>query len=387
MSVKCHSAIAYRPEFLKYDFGPQHPLRPERITASLNLLSEAGIWDPDSDVVSPPAASNAALELVHDPSYVRAVEEASSGFDSRTPAELAGFGLAAGDNPAFPGMHAAAAFVSGGSVETTRRLMNGELEHAFNPAGGLHHAGRSRASGFCIYNDPAIAAAVAMEEFGARVMYVDFDCHHGDGVQGLFYEEPRVLTVSLHESGDYLFPGTGRVDETGAGKGQGHSVNWPAAPYTQDDSWILAIESIVVPLAERFRPDFLISSHGSDTHVWDPLTHLALTTKSFTFQAEVMHNLSHSLCDGKWLAVGSGGYDWRRVVPRSWGIVWAEMTERKLPDALPEGWRHKWQSETEETLPEKWLDSFTVEIPPDQSEMVRRMNNAALEAVRDKFDL
>jgi acetoin utilization protein AcuC len=385
MSLEPCAGIAYRPEFLAYDFGPRHPLRPERITASLDLLNEAGMWDSARETVEPEVASRSELELLHDPAFVTAVVDASSGFVPS--AELSRFGLSAGDNPAFPGMHEAAAFVTGGSAETVRRVMRGELEHAFNPAGGLHHASRARASGFCIYNDPAIAAAIALTEFGARVMYVDFDCHHGDGVQWLFYEEPRVLTVSFHESGDFLFPGTGSVDEIGEGKGKGFSVNWPAAPFTQDDSWIDAIQAIVPPLSEKFRPDIIISSHGADTHIWDPLTHLALTTQSFVVQAHLIHQLAHQWCEGRWLAVGSGGYDWRRVVPRSWGIVWGEMTERRLPETLPVRWRERWDSVGLEPTPERWMDDAEISVPTPKVDAATRMNRGTLEAVRRRFHL
>jgi acetoin utilization protein AcuC len=387
MSSTPRVAIAYRPEFLAYDFGPQHPLRPERITASLDLLEEAGIWDPSKETVEPKAAAKEELELLHDPTYVSAVVKASTRSDFVAPDELARFGLSAGDNPAFLGMHEAAAFVTGGSIETARRLMRGDLEHAFNPAGGLHHANRARASGFCIYNDPALAAAVALEEFGARVMYVDFDCHHGDGVQWLFYQEPLVMTVSFHESGDFLFPGTGSVNETGEGKGKGYSVNWPAAPFTRDECWIEAIETIVPLLAQRFRPDIVISSHGADTHIWDPLTHLALTTRSFVSQAALIHQLAHQYCEGRWLAVGSGGYDWRRVVPRSWGIVWAEMSERILPDVVSEDWTKRWESPRVGPMPMRWMDAAEVSAPVAKGNGTARLNQASVRAVREIFNL
>jgi acetoin utilization protein AcuC len=331
--VHHQAAIVYDPSLLSYDFGLQHPLRPERITASFDLLEEAGLWDRESETLVPPVCPREVLELVHDSAYIRAVEEAGSGLLPRE--ELARYGLLPGDTPAFPGMHEAAARVTGGSVVAMRAIMNGGLIHAFNPAGGLHHALRARGSGFCVYNDPAVAAAVAVEEFEARVLYLDFDCHHGDGVQWLFYDEPRVLTVSFHESGRFLFPGTGNVDEIGEGAGRGFAVNVPFAPFTQNDSWLEAIHTIVPPLAERFRPDVIISAHGADTHEWDPLTHLSLTTAAFFDQAHLVHQLAHQLSEGRWLAVGSGGYDWRRVVPRSWAIMWAEMTGRPLSRHLP----------------------------------------------------
>jgi len=175
-------------------------------------------------------------------------------------------------------MHEASALVVGGTVMAARRIMDGGIRHAFNPGGGWHHALPNRASGFCVYDDPAVAAAAAVREYGARVLYADFDCHHGDGVQWSFYDDPAVLTVSFHESGRFLFPGSGDVIEVGEGAGRGFAVNVPFAPYTQDDSWMRAVDEILPEMADRFRPDILITAHGADTHVWDPLTHLSLTT-------------------------------------------------------------------------------------------------------------
>jgi acetoin utilization protein AcuC len=292
-------------------------------------------------------------------------------------AELAPFGLTArGDNPPFPDMHDAAASVAGGSISALRAVMRGEIDHAFNPAGGLHHAHRARASGFCIYNDPALAAAVAVHEFGARVLYVDFDCHHGDGVQWIFYTDPRVLTVSFHESGQFLFPSSGGVEEIGEGAGRGYSVNVPMQPFTRDASWQTAIERVLPDLAAHFRPDVIISAHGADTHAFDPLTHLELTTGSFAFQARLTHELAHSLADGRWLAVGSGGYDWRRVVPRSWAILWSEMSGRALPDELPEGWRERWTAQ--EPIPSTFMDKDLLGTSVDPYD-TERENRATLD--------
>jgi acetoin utilization protein AcuC len=379
MSLDHRFAIAYHPDFLGYDFGPQHPLRPERVTAGLGLLSASGLWSAGDETLSPPAATDQELELVHDPAFVAAIKSAGTG---RLPGvELRRFGLASSDNPAFPGMHHAAALVTGGSVAAVRQVMRGELVHAFNPAGGLHHALRGRASGFCIYNDPAVAAAVAVKEFGAKVLYLDFDCHHGDGVQWLFYGEPEVLTISFHESGRFLFPGSGDVNEIGEGPGRGYSVNIPMAPFTQDDSWIQAIQAIVPPLTELFAPDLVISSHGADTHMWDPLTHLALTTASFVAQARLVHELAHRRAEGRWLAVGSGGYDWRRVVPRSWSIVWAEMSGRELPELLPESWRAEWDGNPLEPIPKAFLDVPEMEEPTERAEDIARANQRTVRAV------
>jgi acetoin utilization protein AcuC len=357
-------SLVYHPDLLKYDFGPQHPLRPERIGLGLDLLRALDIWDEAVETCVPRAAPDGVLELIHDSAYVAAVRAAEHAVHAGS--HFGRFGLTGSDNPPFPNMHYAASLVAGGAADATRAVMRHELDHAFHPAGGLHHAQRSRASGFCIYNDPALAAAVAVEEFGARVAYIDFDCHHGDGVQWLFYDEPSVLTVSFHESGRFLFPGTGEVEERGEGDGEGYTANVPFMPFTEDASWLTAIHALVPPLVERFAPDLLLTVHGCDTHVFDPLTHLSLTTDAFVNQAQLVHELAHTQCDGRWIAFGSGGYDWRRVVPRSWAIVWSEMSGRTLPLDLPPGWLARWSSDAQEPLPKTFRDN------PDEVHSVRR---------------
>ena len=375
------AALVYHPHLLRYDFGPYHPLRPERITAGLDLLIKARLWNAEAELLTPIPATDAELELVHDRAFIQAVQRAGGGELAGTQQQVA-FGLSSSDNPPFPDMHYAAALVAGGSVQAARQIMNGALDHAFNPAGGLHHASHGRASGFCIYNDPAVAAAVAVREFGARVAYVDFDCHHGDGVQSIFYDRPDVLTVSFHESGRWLFPGTGDVDETGEAAGRGYSINVPFAPFTQDDSWLEAMHSMVPALIARFKPDLLISSHGCDTHEYDPLTHLSLSTRSFVAQAQLLHQLAHQHCDGRWLAVGSGGYDWRRVVPRSWAIVWAEMTCRQLDETLPAAWLDAWTEPGEEPLPRTFADPSEEQRQMPRKSEIDEINRAAVQAAR-----
>jgi acetoin utilization protein AcuC len=372
----CAAAIVDHPDLVTYDFGPSHPLRPERIVAGLDLLSAADIWHPAEETVRPEPSPREELETVHDPAYIQAVEAAgTTGLPAR---ELAQYGLAASDNPAFPSMHQASALVAGGSTEAARLVMAGALTHAFNPAGGLHHALPARASGFCIYNDPAVAAAVAVRGFGARVAYLDFDCHHGDGVQWIFYRDPCVLTISFHESGRYLFPGTGDVAEVGEGPGKGFSVNLPFEPFSQDRQWIEAVDAVVPALVARHKPDVLITNHGCDTHAWDPLTHLALSTASLVHQARVSHQLAHELCAGRWIAVGSGGYEWRRVVPRSWSILWAEMAGRSLPQRLPDSWRERWSAESDKAMPETFLDDESASAGWPRSREIERTNDETL---------
>jgi acetoin utilization protein AcuC len=356
-------ALVYHSDLCQYDFGPQHPLRPERIELGLDLLNALDIWQGGSETCVPIAASEELLSSIHSSDYIAAVREVDCLTSSHS--QLAHFGLTSSDNPPFPHMHYAASLVAGGAAEATRAVMRRELDHVFHPAGGLHHAQRDRASGFCIYNDPALAAAVAVEEFGARVAYVDFDCHHGDGVQWLFYDDPSVLTVSFHESGRFLFPGTGGIEERGESEGLGFAVNVPFAPFTQDASWLNAVHRLLPPLLEQFEPDLLLTVHGCDTHAWDPLTHLSLTTSAFMDQARLVHELAHRHCDGRWVAFGSGGYDSRRVVPRSWAILWSEMSGRALPNELPQAWISRWSNDEFEPLPRAFRDN------PDTAQPVR----------------
>lgn len=377
-------SLVYHPDFRLYDFGPSHPLRPERIELGLDLLASLGIWDVDAETCVPDSASEELLGLIHGSDYVSAVRSVEA--HRLTPADARRFGLSTSDNPPFPRMHYAAALVAGGAAAATRAVMRGEYDHIFHPAGGLHHAQRERASGFCIYNDPALACAVAAREFGARVAYIDFDCHHGDGVQWLFYSDPAILTVSFHESGHFLFPGTGSIDERGEGDGLGYAVNLPFVPFTQDASWSDAIHRLLPPLLGRFKPDLLITVHGCDTHAWDPLAHLSLTTASFADQAKLVHGLAHERCEGRWIAFGSGGYDWRRVVPRSWAILWAEMSGRTLPRQLPAPWLERWAAGHVDHLPDRFLDNPDT-VHPIHRDEIESENREMLRAVLDAAGL
>jgi acetoin utilization protein AcuC len=235
-------------------------------------------------------------------------------------------------------MHEAGALVVGASLVAAEEVAEGRLDHAFNAAGGLHHAMPSRASGFCVYDDPAVAIAWLLRRGVERIAYVDVDVHHGDGPQAVFYTDPRVLTVSIHESGEYLFPGTGFVSERGAGEAEGTKVNVPLPPGTGDHAWLEAFGEVVPPLVRRWRPDVLVTQLGCDTHQTDPLAHLLLTTRAYREAAAVLHELAHEAAGGRWVATGGGGYQWARVVPRAWTLYFAEMCEAELPDHLPESW-------------------------------------------------
>lgn len=353
-------AFVYSPELERYKLGEDHPLDPLRLRLTYELLRDLEIL-PDEETQLPEPAARTDLFLVHDRDYVAAVEEMSrKGIpDDRSVT----YGLGTEDNPVFRGMHEAGLLIVGGTLRAASLVMTGEVEHAAHIGGGLHHALPGRASGFCLYNDAALAVAHIKKEFGARVAYVDTDAHHGDGVQWVFYNDPQVLTVSFHETGRYLFPGTGSINESGSGSGYGYSVNVPLEAFTEDDSWIRAFRMVVPPLLRAFKPDVIISQNGCDGHRLDPLTHLLASTRLYREVPRLVHELAHEVADGRWIALGGGGYDIWRVVPRAWALLWAEMSERPLPRKLPQSWLQRWSRVSPVPLREFFCDD-PYEFPP-----------------------
>ncbi|MDP9296201.1 MAG: acetoin utilization protein AcuC, partial [Actinomycetota bacterium] len=304
-----------------YDHGPQHPLRPDRVLLTWDLIEALSLQTaPGVGVTGCEPATDEEIGLVHTERYIDATKRAGAGERG----DWWEFGFGPGDNPLFPRMHDAGALVAGATLAGARAIQEGEALHAFNAAGGLHHAMPERASGFCIYDDPAIGIAWLLangakqgsEQGLERVAYVDVDVHHGDGPQAIFWSDPRVLTISLHETGEYLFPGTGFLEERGAGDALGTKVNVPLPPGTSDEGWLNAFRAVVPPLVRDFRPDVLVSQLGCDTHVSDPLAHLRLTTRAYREVASTLHALAHETAGGRWLATGGGGYQWARVAPR-----------------------------------------------------------------------
>ena len=330
--------LVFGPRSTDYDFGPDHPLTPRRFGPGIDLLRAVGA-EPG---LAPEPAAIEDLVLCHSREYVEVVRRFSVDPFGFVGYPEAGIGL--GDNPPFPDMNDAAAAVAGGSLGAMEAILRGDVEHALHPGGGLHHAMHDRAAGFCIYNDPALAIALARRE-GLRVMYIDLDVHHGDGVQALFYDDPGVLTFSIHESGRYLFPGTGRLDELGEGVAAGTSVNVPLEPGVGERPWLMTLESLLPELAAAFGPDVIVSQHGADSHAWDPLAHLNVTTTAHGAAARLVDAIAHRFADGRWLATGGGGYDAYRVVPRTWALTWLAGAHREVPPATPPAWRERWAAE------------------------------------------
>jgi acetoin utilization protein AcuC len=369
----CTTALISTPEYQRYRFNEDHPFNPLRLQLTVELLDACGLLDADHALVPPRAATAAELATVHSPRFVAAVEAASAG--RLDPATAARFGLGTEDVPIFPGMHEAATLLVGGSLLAAELVMEGRVGHAFNIGGGLHHAGFDRAAGFCVYNDIAVACRRLVEGYGARVLYIDNDAHHGDGVQDLFYDTDRVLTVSFHETGRYLFPGAGATDERGRGDGYGFAINVPLEPFTDDASWLAGFESLVPEIARLYRPDVIVLQNGCDGHCLDPLTHLCATTRTFERVAAIVHDLAHDYCGGRLIALGGGGYDIWRVTPRAWALVWAALGGQPVPGRVPDAWRDRWAARSPVPLPAALRDD-----PADYPPLPRRPEIAAANA-------
>jgi len=310
------SAFLYHDDFMLYQFGPSHPFQPVRERLAMDTLLSLGILDSERAMgVAPSPVSMERLNRVHPPSFVSDVERQC----------IAGGLLDRGDTPGNPGLFTGALAAVGGSVRGAEGIMRGEFEHAFNPAGGLHHAHPEQASGFCVFNDLAVAARYLQREHGLqRIAIVDIDGHHGDGTQYVFYGE-SVLTISLHRYGRGFFPGTGGMEERGVDEGEGYSINLPLPAGTDDDLYLQAYRTIVLPALRAYQPQFIIHQFGADGHYKDPLVGLGLTTAGFLEISKATHALAHELCDGRYLVLGGGGYD-IDATRRTWAIMFAELT-------------------------------------------------------------
>ena len=380
--------LVFGPRSTTYDFGPSHPLTPRRFGPGIELLETVGAVPG----LAPEPASDEELAWIHDPDYVALVRSLSSRGDGlRAANTAAAHGLGPGDTPAFTGMHDASAAVAGGSLRAMEAILAGDVEHAFHPGGGLHHAMPARASGFCVYNDPALAIARARRA-GLRVLYVDLDVHHGDGVQAIHWNDPDVVTISVHETGRALFPGTGFPDELGGPAARGSKLSVPLDPGTGERGWQAAVERVVTEVADEVRPEIVVSQHGSDGHALDPLAHLRLTTTAMGAAARLVDGIAHRWAGGRWLATGGGGYDAYRVVPRAWSLVWLAGAHREAPPRIADAWIERWGPDAESfgqaPLPTTFDDPPNVGRPfgpPDDAldERARAVAEAALTAWRD----
>ena len=365
------AAFIYEDSLSRHQLRSDHPMRPARLRYTYELLHHYGAFDhPDAVLLDPRSATDQELAWLHTPEYVGAVKLLGSGSSISIDAARFGFsGL--GDNPVYPKMFEAAALSTGGSLLAAEMVADGNVRVAFNIAGGLHHAAADHASGFCVFNDPALAIHYFLGQ-GKRVAYVDIDAHHGDGVQDAFYYDDRVLTISVHESGQWLFPGTGSVAELGEGVGRGFSINLPLYPYTSDDDYVHAFGQVVPPMIEAFAPDVLVTQLGVDSYHSDPLTHLQVTTEGYI---EVVRQLAG--LGLPWLALGGGGYD-LNAVARAWTLVYGVMLDVEWPDQLPMAF-------AQEHGVHRLRDQLSPEIPSEIKIDARRYLEDTIGAIRQQI--
>jgi acetoin utilization protein AcuC len=345
-------AVVWDPALLGYDLGGEHPFNPVRLDLTVRLATEFGVLD-GVELLVPEPATDTELYRIHAEEYLAAVKLApTAGWD-------VGHGLGTADNPVFTGMHDASALVVGSTLLGARKIAEGEARRAVNIAGGLHHAMRDHAAGFCVYNDCAVAISWLLDHGFDRIAYVDTDVHHGDGVQTAFYDDPRVLTVSLHQHPFTLWPGTGYSAETGTGEAEGTAVNIPLPPGTRDPGWLRAFHAVVPSLLEVFRPQILVTQCGVDSHEEDPLADLSLSVDGHRTIYTTLRDLAERHTEGRWLAVGGGGYQLIRVVPRSWTHLLATVLDRDVKPETP--------------LPPDWVGTVlraapSAELPPEMTD-------------------
>ena len=350
--------IVWTPALLGYDFGHGHPMSPLRLKLTMDLAAALGLLDaPGVRVVGVEPASVDELLTVHSAAYVAAVRAAAATGESDGV-----HGLGTEDDPVFAGMHEAAARIVAGSLAGAAAVWSGEAVHAVNITGGMHHAMPAAASGFCVYNDAAVAIRRLLADGARRVAYVDVDAHHGDGVERVFWDDPRVVTLSVHESGRTLFPGTGHPGDIGGPGAEGTAVNLALPAGTGDAGWLRAVSAVVPPVLRGFAPDVIVSQHGCDAHASDPLANLKVSVDAQRRVTEIVHELAHEVAGGRWLALGGGGYAVVDVVPRAWSHLLAIAGHVPLDPAtpLPAAWRADVVERWGRTPPELMTDGATL---------------------------
>lgn len=369
-------AYVYSEDFMKYDFGPSHPLTPIRLKLTYELSRAKGLFnDQTIAVVSPRVAGEDEVKLFHSEEYVGLVKRMSK----------SGHGLLdLGDTPAFKGVYEASATTVGASLEAVDAVMNGRADHGMNISGGLHHAHEDRASGFCVFNDPAVSIVYLKKKYHlSRVMYFDMDAHHGDGVMYGFYSDAGVLDVDFHEDGRYLFPGTGFTSETGEKEGEGLKVNIPVPPGTGDDPYLAGFREIVPILARAYKPQFILVQCGADSHADDLLAHLQLTTRTFEEIITTLHKLAHEVASGRIVAFGGGGYNPANVA-RCWTLVAASLGEKQPSNDVPSEWKSLFRRSTGLTPPDSLRSERARGYDPEMGAGQMRRN---IEDLRKKIPL
>lgn len=346
----------YDDALLKYRFNDTHPFNQMRLKLTTDLLTDSNFLNAE-DVVKPRIATDEELALVHSEDYIEAVRAA--GHDKLSQDELSKYGLNSEDTPSFKNMHEKCAALVGATLTAVDLVMTGQTDKSLSLAGGLHHGFSGKASGFCVYNDTAIACEYITKKYGKKVLYIDTDAHHGDGVQWIFYNRNDVVTYSIHETGRYLFPGTGSATERGTEEGFGFAVNLPIDAFTEDDSFLEVFKTSVERVIQSFKPDVILSQNGVDAHFRDPMTHLSLTSKSYEEIPRFVRDMADKYTDGKWIAVGGGGYNIWQVVPRMWSQIWLSMKYIDAPSGtLPQSFIDKYQPKCKVDFPVVWQDTL-----------------------------
>jgi acetoin utilization protein AcuC len=367
--------VIFDPGYGSYDLGPEHPFSPLRVEMMLDLLAALGI---DFEPVRPQPLTPDELLEVHDAAYVAAVEAASCG---EAPSDAESYGLGTADNPVVAGMASAARLIAGGTVCGARMIADGEADVVLQLGGGFHHARRALASGFCLYNDLALAIRLLTSR-GLSVAYLDIDVHHGDGVQELLYGDEHVLTLSIHESGEYLFPGTGWVHELGQGMGRGLKLNLPLEPFTEGPSYLEALRTVGRAAFEFFRPDVVVIQAGADAHYLDPLADLMLTTRDYEKVYRTALDLARTCGTGRALFTLGGGYS-LTATPRVWAILYLVLHDIALPDELPAAWCERWQERLGVEVPRHLQDPENAFDPIPRRPEIERHNHNLVQRLLD----
>ncbi len=367
--------VIYHPKYQAYDLGPEHPFSPLRVAMLLDLLHT---YEVQVDFLEPLAATQEMLLEIHDPQYIQIIQEASAG---KKIAHAEHYGLGTADNPIKEGMAEGALFQVGGTVLGAKLLMEDQTKKVLQLGGGFHHAHPGLAAGFCLYNDLALAIK-KFTKFGWHVAYLDIDVHHGDGVQEMFYSNDKVMTISLHESGEYLFPGTGWIHELGRGMGRALKLNIPLEPFTEGTSYLKVVEGVVEPALSWFRPDVLVVQAGADAHFSDPLADLLLTTYDYERLFHKIIEMADQSCKGRILFTLGGGYAMAATV-RIWAILYYVLHGWELPDRLPAEWRQRWQKKIGKPLPEYLHDRLPAYDPIPRKEEIERANRQLIQRIMD----
>lgn len=366
----------YSDALLRYRFHNKHPFNQMRVKLTTELLLSTGYLS-ESQIITPRQATIDEIAMVHKYDYIQAVMRGEKNL--LTPDEQQKYGLDDEDTHVFSRIHRSTATIIGGGLNLVDAIMEGKFRNGCHLAGGLHHAHEGRASGFCVYNDAAIYIKYLNEKYQQRVLYIDTDAHHGDGVQWTFYASNQVMNYSIHETGKFLFPGSGHYTERGTDQGFGYSINVPLEPYTEHDSFLEVFKKTLNQVAESFQPDFIVSVNGSDIHYLDPLTHMSCDLNTLYQIPYIITEVAEKYCGGKQIMLGGGGYNIWRVVPRAWSHIHLSLIHQpRLHGRLPEDWLNKWRHYSPVPIPEYWEEQYDdYQDIPRRPEIAKQNNQVA----------